>query len=432
MHCIRLFNTSDVVEYQSTLPTRVEGTCQWVLSHPQYIVWAAARKPSLLWISGHPGTGKTTLSAYLQEYLGTKMLSSRRHTVCAFFCDEKIGSQRDGKAILRSLIYQILTRRHKLIRHLKAAYAVQGPHLMDNFSELWKIFMAITTDNRSGSMSIIIDAIDECEESTGAKLLSKIADLIRESQSMTGLDSQGIKFVLTSRPLFHRRYPFAHLKIQDLDQSASQDLRVVIQHKIEEISKRTNCSLETRTYLETTLYSKADRTFLWIALVLPLLEKTPLASQKDFQRIVENLPKGLSAVYERFLHSIPTEHQEIAALLLHFIAGSIRPLFLDEIRILLAFKDPQQSISSIEADSQPNMQETLEIIIGPMIRISEGRVSFAHLTAKEFLNRLYKEPDHPLSKLYRIDQVNADLLMARSCISYLLLCDFDIDIFAEG
>lgn len=378
MHCIGLFNTSDVAEYQSTLPTRVEGTCQWVLSHPQYLAWDSEKKPSLLWISGHPGTGKTTLSAYLLEYLTANKLPNRRHTVCAFFCDEKIGSQRDGKAILRSLIHQILTRRHELIKHVKAAYEVQGPHLMDNFGELWRIFIAIATDNRSGSMSIIIDAIDECEESTGANLLWKIAAVIQESQSISGLESHGIKFVLTSRPLFHRRYPFAHLQIQDLDQSASQDLRVVIQHKIEEISKRTNCRPETRTYLENTLYSKADRTFLWVALMVPLLEKTPLASQKDFQRIVENLPKGLAAIYESFLCSIPAEYRENAALLLHFIAGSRRPLSLDEIGVLLALKDTQQSISSIAADSQPNMRETLEIILGPMIRISEGRVSFVH------------------------------------------------------
>lgn len=196
------------------------------------------KKNSLLWISGHPGTGKTTLSAYLLEHLGANMLSSRRHMVCGFFCDEKIGNQRDGKAILRSLIHQILTRRHKLIRHLKAAYVVQGSHLMDNFSELWRIFTAITTDNHSGSMSIIIDAIDECEGSTGAKLLSGIAAIIQNSQSMAG--SYDIKFVLTSRPLFHRRFLFAHFQIQDLDQGSSQDLRLVIQHKIEEISKRTN------------------------------------------------------------------------------------------------------------------------------------------------------------------------------------------------
>ncbi|OBT84384.1 hypothetical protein VE02_06737 [Pseudogymnoascus sp. 03VT05] len=165
--------------------------------------------------------------------------------------------------------------------------------------------------------------------------------------------------------------------------------------------------------------------------MVPLLEKTPLASQKDFQRIVKNLPKGLAAIYESFLCSIPVEYRETAALLLHFIAGSRRLLSLDEIGVLLALKDTQQSISSIAADSQPNMHETLEIILGLMIRISEGRVSFVHQTAKEFLSRLHKEPDHPLSKLYGIDQVNADLLMARSCVSYLLLHDFSMDIFTE-
>jgi len=161
------------------------------------------------------------------------------------------------------------------------------------------------------------------------------------------------------------------------------------------------------------------------------MEKTPLASQKDFQRIVEDLPKGLAATYERFLYNIPTKYQEVAAMLLHFIAGSIRPLSLDEVRILLALKDPQQSIASIEVDSQPNIQETIETILGPLIRISEGRVYFVHQTAKDFLNSLYKQPDHPLSKAYGIDQINADLLLARSCISYLLLNDFSVDSFAE-
>jgi hypothetical protein len=168
-----------------------------------------------------------------------------------------------------------------------------------------------------------------------------------------------------------------------------------------------------------------------VALVLHLVEKTALASQKDFQRIVEDLPKGLTATYKRFLYNIPTEYKEVAAVLLQFIAGSIRPLFLDEIRILLALKDPQQSIASIEADSQPNIRETIETILGPFIRISEGRVYFIHQTAKDFLNSLYKQPDHPLSKAYGIDQINANLLLARSCISYLCLNDFNMDSFAE-
>lgn len=365
------------------------------------------------------------------DYLSANKSLDLRHTVCAFFCDEKIESQRDGKAILRSLIYQILTRQRKLIRHVKAAYEIQGPDLLDNFNELWRIFMAITTDKRLGSMSIIIDAIDECEDSTRVRLLMGIATIIREAQLTTTSDPQCIKFLLTSRPLISRHYPLSHLQIKDLDQNTVQDLRLVIQRKIEEIARRTNCRSETRAYLENTLYSKADQTFLWVALVLQVMEKTPLASQKDFQRMVEDLPKGLAAIYERFLYNIPTEYQKVAALLLHFIAGSLRPLSLDEIRILLALTYPQQSIASIEADSQPNMRETIESILGPLVRISEGRVYFVHQTAKDFLNSLYKRRDHPLSKPYGIDQVNANLLIARCCILYLLLNDFDMDIFAQ-
>lgn len=352
--------------------------------------------------------------------------------MCVFFCDESIKSQRDGKAILRSLIHQILTTQRKLIRHVKVAYDIQGPHLVDNFNELWRIFMAITTDKGSGSISIIIDAVDECEESTRVELLMRIATLIREAQSMTSSGSRCIKFLLTSRPLISRQYPLSHLQIEDLDQNTVQDLRLVIQRKIEGIAQRTKCRPETREYLESTLYFKADRTFLWVSLVLRLMEKTPLASQKDFQRIVEDLPKGLAAIYERFLYNIPTEYQEVAALLLHFIAGSMRPLSLDEIRILLALKDPQQSIASIEVDSQPNIQETIEAILGPLVRISNGRVYFVHQTAKDFLNSLHKQPDHPLSKTYGIDQINANFVLAKSCISYLLLNDFNMDNFAEN
>ncbi|KAH6671230.1 hypothetical protein B0J14DRAFT_453555, partial [Halenospora varia] len=168
-------------EYKSILPRCEEGTCQWILSDPQYLCWYSEAKSSLLWISGHPGTGKTILSTYLLEYLSeNKPPVVVQSTVCFFFCDEKIESQRDGKAILRSLIHQILTRHRKLIKHIKEAYNTQGARLIDNFSELWRIFKAITTDKGAGSISIIIDAIDECEENTRCRFLEHIATLLDE------------------------------------------------------------------------------------------------------------------------------------------------------------------------------------------------------------------------------------------------------------
>lgn len=113
------------------------------------------------------------------------------------------------------------------------------------------------------------------------------------------------------------------------------DLRWVIHTKIEQVARRTNYRPETWAYLEQTLFSKADQVFLWVTLVLRSLEKGYLASQRDFQRIVDNLPQGLMAIYKRFYYCISSEYQVLASKLLHFIVGSFRPLVLDEVRIIL-------------------------------------------------------------------------------------------------
>jgi len=429
--CIRLFNTSDIGDYESNLPRYEEGTCQWVLSNADYLSWYNMDKSCLLWISGHPGSGKTVLSAYLLEYLSAnKPPFILRNTVCFFFCDDKVESQRDGRAILRSLIHQILIRRRKLIKHIKTAYDVQGPRLVDNFNELWRIFKAITTDSRAGSINIIIDAIDECEEKTRHRFLEGMAAFIGELQSMTQ-PPHPIKILITSRPLLNRRYRMGDVQIEDLDSNTIQDLRLFINRRINGIAQRTNCRPEARRYLEQALQSKADRTFLWVRLVLERLEKSPVATQKDFQRLVEELPKGLVATYERFLYDIPTEYQETAKQLLYFIAGSRRPLSLDEIRILLALQDPHTNLAAIAANSQPNMRETIETILGSLVRISDDHVSLAHQSAKDFLHDLSRQLDHPLSTVYGISTVNGDKLLAKSCISYLLLDDFSNDMFEE-
>lgn len=352
-------------------------------------------------------------------------------TVCFFFCDEKIESQRDGKAILRSLIHQILTRHRKLIKHIKEAYNTQGARLIDNFSELWRIFKAITTDKGAGSISIIIDAIDECEENTRCRFLEHIATLLDELRSATGLANNSVKFLVTSRPLLSRQYPTSHLQIKDLERNTIQDLQLVIQRKIDGIAKRTNCRAEARKYLEEALYSKADRTFLWVSLVIKLLERTPFSTQGEFQHLVERLPTGLVATYERFLHDIPSDYQEAARTMLHFIAGSLRPLSLDEIRILFAVKDSHTTIKEVEEDSQPNIRETIETILGPFVRISENHVNFVHQSAKDFLHDLSKQSGHPLSTEYGIDPANGSEILAKSCMSYLSLEDFDKDMFTK-
>ncbi|KAJ5054094.1 uncharacterized protein L3040_000378 [Drepanopeziza brunnea f. sp. 'multigermtubi'] len=220
--------------------------------------WHSGKKTCLFWICGYPGSGKKILSAYLLEYLSggkeSPMLRKGSNSPCYFFCDESIGTRRDGTAILRGLIHQLGERRRQVIKYVKAAYDLQGPNFQQNFNELWKIFVAIASDTMVGPVNVAVDAIDECEEETRGRLLQSILKLVYcgyRGSNQLHASSKGLP--------------------------------------------------------EKCLSSRADRTFLWVTLVLLLLEKSYLASQKDTGRVVHELPLDLTATYERFLQDIPLQ-----------------------------------------------------------------------------------------------------------------------------
>ncbi|KAI9717630.1 MAG: hypothetical protein M1812_004575 [Candelaria pacifica] len=429
--CIAILaqNVSNAAEYKSSLPGRVEGTCCWILSHPQYRDWYAQTETCLLWISGYPGSGKTILSAYLLEYLGAPEFTlGLRSTLCYFFCDEKIEKQRDSKTILRSLIHQLITRRRPLIKYVKTAYEMYGPHFDQNLDGLWRILIAIASDKLVGPITVIVDAIDECEERTRERFLQDVVKLIERSKAKTP-QNPCIKFIVTSRPPSGRQYTAKIVQIDPSLNDVEQDLRLVIRTKVEVISQRTRCKPEVKEYLENALYSKADRTFLWVTLVLHHLEKSFLASQKDFKRIIDELPKTLSTTYEKLLGDISTQYQPLAAKLLHLLIASSRPLTLDEMQILVAIQSIHCSIVDVEEETQPNIQKTLEGVLGSLVRIWDGRVYLVHQSLKEYLLTLSDGFESALARTYGINQHKADLLLANSCVSYLMLEDFNRDLF---
>lgn len=431
--CIALLiqNTSNATDYKSSLPSRVEGTCQWILSNTQYRDWNLQQQTCLLWISGYPGSGKTTLSAYLMEFLGSGERSpASRTTLCYFFCDEKIDTQRDAMAILRSLIHQLLLRRKKLVKYVKRAYDFHGPQLEQNLDELWRIFIAIASDERVGPVSVVVDAMDECEEKTRDRFLRNMIKLVGKPDS-PGARAPCIKFLVTSRPFLGRRYTSNLLQIDPSEDCVDQDLKMVIQAKVDGIVQRTRCSPEVRGYLEKALYSKADRTFLWVTLVLYLLEKSLVASQKDFKLIVDQLPKTLTEIYERYLQGIPMNYQPLAKKLLHLIVGSSRPLALQEIRIVIAIERHHHTLSDVEEDAQPNVQETIEGVLGPLVRIMNSQVYLVHLSLKEYLQDLASQTENPLAAKYGVDSIRANLAVAEACASYLQLDDFKQDLFSS-
>lgn len=141
-----------------------------------------------------------------------------------------------------------------------------------------------------------------------------------------------LKFIITSRPIPRRKYTTRIVQNDPSQSHIEQDLRLVIRAKVEDISQRVGCKLDVKDYLENALVSKADRTFLCVTLVLHQLEKSFLASRKDFKRIIDEMPQTFLSTYNKFLVDIPAQYQSLAAKLLRLLIASSRPLSLDGIK----------------------------------------------------------------------------------------------------
>ncbi|XXH02007.1 hypothetical protein Hte_008372 [Hypoxylon texense] len=428
--CISLFNKFDIDDYKRLLPKPAKGTCEWIKGHPLFVSWLHTSENALLWLTGHPGCGKTVLAYALAQSFEDIGIPQRAQNVLVYFCDDKVYAQTDAKAVLMSFIFQIVRRHRSLIQHVQKEFNVQRQSLVESFSLLWGIFLRIIKDLRSNPLYIVIDAIDECEEITCRQLLESIHELLSNPYPSAG-NRNGIKFLVTSRPSSRQVYSKAiqatnHISIDEGQSGYEEDLQIFLQQRIEEICYNRSYPSGTRELLLSTLHSKTDQTFLWLHMILESLEDSLMSSNKDIQDIIAQIPPTLEKKYLSFLQAIPSSHQEQASRLLLLIVASSRHLSLDEINIAFTIDSSHTTTAAVTQDCQNAMTHTIQKLLGPFARILESKVSLVHQSAKDFLldNRINGSLPPALRT---IDRENAELQIAISCIRYLMLEDFSKD-----
>lgn len=425
-----LLNTFDVAEYKQLLPKPITGTGQWIHSHPLFISWLEKRDSALLWLTGHPGCGKTMLAFSLAQYFEEVRDTTAPQQALIYFCDDKISKQKDAKAVLAGLIFQIINSHRSMIRHVRRVYELQGPSMIQSFSSLWSILLRILKDPKAGFLYIILDALDECEDETRHQLLEAIFDFLHSSRN-----SSQVKFIITSRPFLQQSYAnnsqalLSQISIDENQAGYVADLQKFIQRRVEEISLKRRYPSEVKEFLLQTMSSKADQTFLWIHVVLASVEKSLLTSMKDFRNIVAKIPPDLEQTYWRYLSAIPADHQDDASHLLKLLLASSRPLHLDEINIAFTIGHFHVTTEEVMQDTQTAISHTLQGILGPLARISGPQVSLVHQSVKEFLLQATRKHES-FPAIRTVDVEGSALRMASACIQYLLLEDFQEDFFS--
>lgn len=279
----------------------------------------------IYWITGKPGSGKSTLIEYLSSNAATSMTLRRwasRRPVCRagfFFWTSGSREQRSQTGLLRSLLHQCLCYCKELISVVFADLWARLKYMSTKerikvkieytVEELIKAFHTFVDEaSKTMNVCLFVDGLDEFEGDHNA-IISLFKDL------SCGKARDHIKMCLSSRPwpVFEKAFEHSvpNLKLQDLTYN---DMYLYVAEKLRQ-NPSVNALLNAAPAKERTLVNmavaKADGVFLWVRLAVERMLKLFNTSQgiDSLQNTLEALPGELDDLFSKFVFVDQTEQE---------------------------------------------------------------------------------------------------------------------------
>ncbi|KAK5991720.1 hypothetical protein PT974_07753 [Cladobotryum mycophilum] len=384
-------------------------TFQWMF-HNTFNQWLQSNH-SIFWISGKPGSGKSTLMKLLvnnnavSDYLSRARDGSKVVIASYFFWINGTEIQKSQEGLLRSLLYDLLRKTPELIQltfpehwqMLENGYEEEDlpswtrEALLNGISRL----LHATTSTR---FCIFIDGLDEYE--------GDHEDLIRIVQDCA---RSNVKLCIASRPWNVFESAFGHDQMHKLylEQFNRQDITIYVKDKLE--SRPDFQALRARDSTADQLVSevihRAQGVFLWVYLVVRSLVRGIQNSDRisDLQRRLRAFPSDLDDFFNHILTSLDETYRVQVARVFQVALAAPRPLSLlnywyidvEESDPAYFSRLPIQSLDSSELRAREDemtrrlngrFKGLLEVTILPNhMAPYKHRVDFLHRTVKDFL-----------------------------------------------
>ncbi|KAK4660754.1 hypothetical protein QC762_0022210 [Podospora pseudocomata] len=349
------------------------GSYCWVLDNDDFRQWRNNQDSRLLWIKGDPGKGKTMLLCGIIDEL-TKSIPNTT-TVSFFFCQATDARINNATAVLRGLIFLLVSHQPSLISHVRQRYDQAGKQLFEDanaWEALSKIFTNILEDPHLQSTYLVIDALDEC---TGD--LSRLLNFIAKTSSTYS----DVKWIVSSRnwPNIEKGLDDATQKVRlclELnEESVSAAVANYIQSKVDLLAKQNQYDNDTRDAVRAYLSSNAYGTFLWVALVCQELAGI---SGWEAEEMLTALPPGLDALYERMMSQIcSSRNSQLCKNILAVVSVVRRPITLDELPSLVDMPPRCSGSRDVLAE--------IVGLCGSFLTLRDHTIAFVHQSAKDFL-----------------------------------------------
>ena len=429
--CLHTLRTLDYESDKSRIAERVPGTCQWFLSHEKYQSWLNETHSQLLWVTADPGCGKSVLSKFLINSYAENAPTGTP-SICYFFFRAGSEKNQDATNALCAILHQLFKQKQALLRHALPEFKINGTKLSGLIETLWGIFLNVAADSEAGGLICILDALDECGGTTRTSLIRKLLRFFSDPPA-----SANVKFIITSRPnttiengFLEEGPSVSSFKLMGEGESEmaiiQREISLVIDMLVERFrNKRQQCKIydEAHHAISDKLAQIENRTYLWVSLIFPELDKNVRSSENALLHLIKAIPTTLQEAYERILSS--STDMAKAKKLLHFVLAAQRPFTLEEMNIAMATTKDCTSVDDLELEPEATFHETVRELCGLFISVSDSKVYLIHQTAREFLLAPNLEgqlvPESRKSWMYSMNLRTSHLELAKTCLQYLHL-----------
>lgn len=409
--CLKSLQVPKIMEDSRRLyeNRRTPGTCEWLVQHSEFVTWRHGASSKVLWVTGNPGCGKSTLVSYLCRNIENDVNSQVQppaDKLLYYFCNS--AAKDTPVIIVRSFLCQLLVQTPSLRQALET-FSLSMPGFWRSFKALWQVFTQLLSGFTDGTLYCVCDALDEIN---GDNALSFVRGI---SSNLLALPRPTIKVVVSARQhtkLIAILCSLPKKAVLDLDNQryVKEDISRML---TESIDKLSTLSHEQMVSVTQELTDTSGGSFLETRLHFERLRRRSITAT-EIQSIVKQAAHGgIASAFDAVVTSITTKGlQMLAKQALVWLVTAQRPLTFDELDVILK--------------EQPNVNASftsksfLKLTLGSVLETTDELVIVRRQSFENYLKENTAKSQHQAISPFQYDLSKRNKMLAKECVSHLI------------